>query len=98
MKYILGQIKIPVFRVTRPYLNLLVKNRIYYRFSGKIIILCVLKGKMPFKMHKNIYFFPEKKVKKYVCLSYLKCSHPSPETHFLFIWPKGLPAPAVDNL
>ena len=28
--------KISVFRVTRPYLNLLVKPRIFFRFSGKI--------------------------------------------------------------
>ena len=27
--------KIPVLRVTRPYLNLLVKPRIFFRFSGK---------------------------------------------------------------
>ena len=27
--------KIPVFRVTRPYLNLLVKPRIVFRLSGK---------------------------------------------------------------
>ena len=27
--------KIPVFRVTRPYLNLLVKPRIFFSFSGK---------------------------------------------------------------
>ena len=44
----------PVFRVTRPYLNLLVKPSI---FSGKNLILCILKGEMPFKMHKIIYFF-----------------------------------------
>ena len=30
-----GVIKIPVFRVTRPYLHLLVKPRSFYRFSGK---------------------------------------------------------------
>ena len=27
-----------------------------FRFSGKYIILCILKGKLPFKMHKIIYF------------------------------------------
>ena len=37
------------------YLNLLVKPRIFFRFSGKNIILCILKGKMPFKMHKIIF-------------------------------------------
>ena len=48
--------KIPVFRVTRPYLNLLVKHRIFPGFlKKKNIILCILKGKMPFKMHKIIF-------------------------------------------
>ena len=48
--------KIPVFRVTPPYLNSLVKPRIFFRFSGKNRILGILKGKMPFKMHKIIFF------------------------------------------
>ena len=50
--------KIPVFRVTQPYLNLLVKPKSFFRFSGKNIILRILNGKMPFKMH---FFFPETK-------------------------------------
>ena len=42
------------------------------------------KGKMPFKMHK-ILFFPEKKnIKKHVCLPYLEFSDMLPETHFFF--------------
>ena len=53
--------KIPVFRVAQPNLNLLVKPRIFLRFSEKNIILCILKGKMPFKMHK-IIFFSRKKI------------------------------------
>ena len=40
--------KIPVFRVTPIYLNSLVKPRFLSRFSGRNIILCILKGKMPF--------------------------------------------------
>ena len=65
--------KVPKFCVTQPYLNLLVKPRIFFRFSGKNIILCILKGGMPFKMHKIIYFFQMLKnnFKKYVCLPYL---------------------------
>ena len=51
--------KIPVFRVTQPYINLLVEPRIFFMFSGKSKILYILKGKMPFKMDK-IAFFPEK--------------------------------------
>ena len=46
---------ITVFRVTRPYLNLLMKPWIFFRFSGENIILCILKGEMPFKMHKKVY-------------------------------------------
>ena len=63
--------KIPLFRVTQPYLNLLVKFRIFFRFSGKNMILCILKDGMPFKMHK-IIFFPDKNV----CLPCLKFSDP----------------------
>ena len=36
--------KIHVFWVTQPYLNLLTKPRFFFRFSGKCIILCILKG------------------------------------------------------
>ena len=46
-----------VFRVTRPYLNLLEKPRIFFSgFLEKSIIICILKG----EMYKIIYF-PEKK-------------------------------------
>ena len=49
--------EIPVFRVVRPYLNLLVKPRIFFfRFSGKNIILCILKGEMPLKCIKLNFF------------------------------------------
>ena len=34
----------PVFRVTQPYLNLLVKARTFQVFWKKNIILCILKG------------------------------------------------------
>ena len=53
-------IKILLFRVTRPYLNLLVKPRIFFKFSGKNIILCILKGEMPSKCIK-LYFFLKRK-------------------------------------
>ena len=46
--------KIPVFRVTRTYLYILVKPS-FFRFSGKNIILCILKGILPFKMHKIMF-------------------------------------------
>ena len=61
--------KIPVFRVIPLYLNLLVKPRIFSGFLEKNIILCILKGKMSFKMHKIIFFFPEKRIiKKNICV------------------------------
>ena len=44
-----------MFRVAGPFRNLQVKP-VFWRN----IILCILKGEMPFKMHK-LYFFPEKK-------------------------------------
>ena len=49
--------KISVFRVT----GLKILMHIFFLiifFSGKKIILCILKGELPFKMHK-IIFFPE---------------------------------------
>ena len=79
-----GQIKILVFNVTRPYLNVLVNPRIF-RFSGEFffIISCILKGEMPFKIIE-LHIFSEK---KYVCLPSLKFSDLLPETHLFFIWP-----------
>ena len=54
--------KVPVFRVTRLYLNLLVKPRIFSPiYLGKNIILCILKSFSSFKMHKIMFVFPEKK-------------------------------------
>ena len=44
----------------------------------------ILKGEMPFKMHK-IIFIPEKKlIKKNMCLPCLEFSDPLPETHLFF--------------
>ena len=38
----------------------------------------------------KLYFSEIKIIKKiYVCLPYLKCSDPLPETHLFFTWPKG---------
>ena len=66
--------KNPVFRVTRPYLKLLLKPRFFFQILWKKMILCILKGKMPLKMHK-IIFFREKLIKKQIVyLSYLNVS------------------------
>ena len=43
------------------------------------MILCILKGEMPFKMYKIIFCFQ----KKNVYLPYLKFSDPFPKTHFI---------------
>ena len=75
--------KIPVFRVTQSYLNLLVKPK-FLGVLEKNIILCILKGKMPFKMHIFFYLFQKKKIKKSMCLPYLKYSDPLPETQLFF--------------
>ena len=45
-------------RVTRPYLNLLVKRRLLSGFHENNKKICILKGQMPFKM--DIFFFSEK--------------------------------------
>ena len=92
--------RIPVFRVTRPYLNLPMKPWIFPGFLEKNIILCILKGKMPFKMHKIIFFSrkKKKKKKKYVCLLYLTFSDPSPETCLFFIWPNVIPLDMIVNI
>ena len=52
----------------------------------KNIILCILKGKMPFKKHKIIFFFPE--LKKKICVPTLpKIFRPVTRTHtYFFIW------------
>ena len=59
------------------------------------MILCILKGKMPFKMHKitffpkclsecvKLYFFPE----NMNIFTLLKFSDLLPERHLFFIWP-----------
>ena len=54
-----------MFRVTRSYLNLLGKPRIFSDFLEKYN-LCILKGEMPFKMHKFLFFFSRKNIKKYM--------------------------------
>ena len=57
------------------------------RNASKKIIACILKDISPFKMHK-IIFFPEKnRLKKHVCLPYLKFSDLLPETHIFVFWP-----------
>ena len=48
------------FGVNLPYLNLLVKSRIFFRFSGKYIILQV----KCFQNAYNFNFSPEKIIKK----------------------------------
>ena len=74
--------KIPVFRVARPYLNILMKPRMYFQVFWKNIILCILKGISPFKMHKIIFLFQKRKLKKKrkrcMRLPYLKFSEPLP--------------------
>ena len=74
-----------MFRVAQPYLNLLVKPRFFFQVF-KIIILCILKGDVPFKMHKIMLFSR----KKSVCVPTLtKIFRPViRNTLIFFIWPK----------
>ena len=54
--------KIFAFRVAQPYLNIQCTGETLNSFQDfwkKYIISCILKGKMPLKMH-TIKFFPEK--------------------------------------
>ena len=74
-----------MFRVTQPYSNFLVKPRIFFRFSGKNIILCILKGEMPYIMH--LYFSRKKTIKKMCVPTMLKFSDPLQETHFFLFVP-----------
>ena len=70
-------------------LNLLVRPRIFFRFSREKIILCNLKGEMPFKMHKIILFSRRNNYEN-------KCAYLRPTENFqtrypkhtyFFIWP-----------
>ena len=65
--------KIPVFRVTRLYLNLLVKPRFFSGFLSKCI---------------KLYFFPEKKLlKKKICVpTLLKLSDPVTRNTLIFLF------------
>ena len=58
--------KILVFRVTQPYLNLLVKPRIFFRLlRKKNIVLCILKG---LSKCIKLYFFHDYKIRKKKCV------------------------------
>ena len=48
-----------------------------------------MKGILPFKMHKIIFFFRKKKLikKNCMCLPYLKFPDLLPKTSLFFIWP-----------
>ena len=78
-------------------LNLLVKPRIFFRFSGKNVILCILIGKMPFKMHKITFF---SRIKKKISVPILpKISDLLPETnYFLFGVIKGYAEMFLDKM
>ena len=58
--------KISVFSVTRSYLNLLVKPRIFFRFSGKIYNFMHFERQNAFQNVENYIFF-SKKIIKNVC-------------------------------
>ena len=72
-----------MLRVTPPYVNLLVKPRILSGFLE--IFLCILKCEMPFKMHKIIFFLPEKEIIKKICVPTLpKIFRPNSQDALIF--------------
>ena len=82
-----AKLKILVFRLTRPYLDLLVKPKIIFRFSGNNIKFYAFRmAKCLSKCIKLYSSHPQKnnQKKKYVCLPYLKFSDLLPETHLYF--------------
>ena len=82
-----------MFRVTRLYLSLLVKPRIFFWFPGKKIIaffsgkmysISILKGEMPFKMYKIIFFSRKNNYKK----KYKIFRPVTRNSHIFYIMPK----------
>ena len=73
-----------MIRVTRPFLNLLVKARIVFRFSGKNIIFSILKG---IKMDKIIFLSRKKLMKKKICVPTLsKIFRPVTRNTLIFLF------------
>ena len=77
--------KISVFRVSG--LKILGRINTYIFFSGKNVILCILKGILPFKMHK-IIVFPENLKKKLGFTSKFRKGRVTLNTGIFFIWPQ----------
>ena len=75
--------KIPVLRVTGPYLNLLAKPGIFSGLLEKIYNFMHFERHFTFQNGSNYLFFPEEKenIKK---KKYLKFSDPLPKTHLFF--------------
>ena len=78
----LCQINNCVFRITQPYLNLLVKPRFFFKFSRKNNAYAFWKAKCLSKCIK-LYFFLEKKI---ICVPTLPKNF-RPVTAYFFIWP-----------
>ena len=88
-----------MFRVTLPYLDLLVKpffsgflgKKInFIHFERQNIISCILKGQMPFKMHEIYFLIQEKNMCAYPTyyLDLRIFSTVTRNTHIYFIWPE----------
>ena len=69
--------KMPVLRVTSPYLNLLGNLEFFSGFLEKYNFIH-FERRMPFKMHKIIYSKKKKLIKINVWLPYVKFSDPLP--------------------
>ena len=76
--------KIPVFRVTRPYLNLLVKPRIFFKFSGKKNIF-VMHFERQIRLSKCIKLYLSPPPPKKICVPTLpKIFRPTTLNTFFF--------------
>ena len=76
--------KIPVFRVTGPELNLLVKPRFFFQVVWEKYYFMHFERQKAFQNASNNIFSRKKIIKKNVRLLYLNFSDPLPETHLFF--------------
>ena len=79
--------KIPVFRVTWPYLNFLVKPRTFSRFSGKKYNYIHFERQNAFQKFIKLYFFSRKKIKKKkLCATLPKIFWPVTRNTLIFLF------------
>ena len=68
---------------------------IYFFFFWKNITLCILKGEMPFKMNKIVFFFQENWKTSLGFTSKIRYSRVTLNTGIFFIWPNQTTKPCI---